>query len=189
MNTFIFVTGKNIRLRSLGERDVDVFFSGLNNIPALEDYIMPQPIPKYKIEELIKSQGFEDPLVMLIEKNYPTEPIGYIQCSNYKSQNGFTGDLDGLIWRPEERGKGYFTEALKLFVKFVFVTSNLNRLQAIVPAGNKAAEKTLLNANFKEEGILRQYKLVKGRFQDFKVFSILREEFLSYEAKGLWQTT
>ena len=106
------------------------------------------------------------------------------------------GNTEGLIgtcgynlWiRPSHRGvlgydlarphwnRGIMTEALTAVLRFGFEKMALNRIEALVMSGNEASRRLLGKLGFQREGNLRQYELVKGRFVDMEMFSILEEE-------------
>ena len=52
----------------------------------------------------------------------------------------------------------------------------LNRIEALVMSGNEASYRLLGKLGFQKEGTLRQYEVVKGRFVDMEMFSILEED-------------
>ncbi len=81
-------------------------------------------------------------------------------------------DLAHPYWRL-----GIMSEALAIVTRFGFRTVNLNRLEALVMPGNIASLKLLAKLGFTEEGLLRQYRFFKGRYQDLICLSRLRQEF------------
>jgi ribosomal-protein-alanine N-acetyltransferase len=74
--------------------------------------------------------------------------------------------------------KGFATEALKPVVNYAFVTMGLNRLSATTTPDNVASICVLKKLGFQEEGILREWALWKGKFQDLRCFSLLRREVM-----------
>ena len=81
-----------------------------------------------------------------------------------------------IIWRPENRGKGYMPEAVRLFTDYLFNLHKINRIQLAVMAGNKASSRVAGKCGFKSEGVLRQALFQKGQFIDVELFSLLRDE-------------
>jgi RimJ/RimL family protein N-acetyltransferase len=88
---------------------------------------------------------------------------------------------------PEERGKGYGTEAVKLMVDYLFLSKDITRIQAHTNARNTASQKVLQKAGFKKEGTIRKSVFSRGEWRDRVLFSILREEWK--EPKILTKTT
>lgn len=83
----------------------------------------------------------------------------------------------GFIIVPGERGKGYCTEAVRIMVDFVFLSTPTVRIQAEANPKNVASQKVLEKAGFTREGILRKSFYARGKWLDGIVYSILREEW------------
>ena len=81
----------------------------------------------------------------------------------------------GII--PRERGKGHGTEAVQIMVDYLFLSKDIPRIQAVTNVGNKASQRVLEKAGFKNEGTLREVGYVRGERTDANVYSILREEW------------
>ncbi len=107
----------------------------------------------------------------IIEKKDGTK-IGQIIHSPVRHylQIGFT-----II--PEERGKGYCTEAVKIMVDYIFMSRDILRVEALTNPENTASRTVLENAGFTEEGVVRKSIFVRGKWHDGVLYSILREEW------------
>jgi RimJ/RimL family protein N-acetyltransferase len=88
---------------------------------------------------------------------------------------------------PSERGKGYCTEATQLMVDYLFLSKDIDRIQATTHVKNAASQKVLEKVGFKREGTLRKPTRIRGEWTDLVIFSILREEWK--EPKILTKTT
>ena len=100
------------------------------------------------------------------------------------------GACDVADWRPEHAraeigyvlgrpywGRGYMTEAIGAMLAFGFQELGLNRIEAVCAVENAASERVMQKVGMRFEGVLRQYMLVKGRYLDWKLYAILRDEF------------
>jgi ribosomal-protein-alanine N-acetyltransferase len=76
----------------------------------------------------------------------------------------------------EAWGRGFATEALQPVVRFAFAANELNRLSATTIPDNTASIRVLKKLGFQEEGILREWAFWKGKFQDLRCFSLLRND-------------
>lgn len=76
-----------------------------------------------------------------------------------------------------EWGKGYATEAIKAVIDFGFNNMNLNRIEATITPGNDASVKVLKKLNFKQEGIVRERDLIKGKLEDGIIMALLKKEY------------
>jgi RimJ/RimL family protein N-acetyltransferase len=78
---------------------------------------------------------------------------------------------------PNERSKGYGTEAVQLMVDYLFLSQNIFRIQAFTDVGNKASQRVLEKVGFQTEGTVRKLGFVRGELRDHYIHSILREEW------------
>ncbi|MFX1387668.1 MAG: GNAT family N-acetyltransferase, partial [Promethearchaeota archaeon] len=83
----------------------------------------------------------------------------------------------GYYMIMSERKKGYCTEALKLFVDFLFLLRAIERIQATTDSRNGASQRVLEKAGFTKEGTMRKVLFMKGEYVDISLFSILRDEW------------
>jgi len=115
-----------------------------------------------------------------IEKKDGTK-IGFI--AHFAAHS--TGIAYALL--PNERGKGFGGEAVKIMVDYLFLSKNIVRIQAETHPQNTASQRVLERAGLKKEGIIRQSFFSRGIWRDTVMFSILREEWK--EPKILTRTT
>jgi ribosomal-protein-alanine N-acetyltransferase len=80
-------------------------------------------------------------------------------------------------------GKGIMTEAVKEAIKFGFEKMNLNRIQAMCIPENIGSYRVMEKVGMKYEGLIREYMYIKGKFQDLKLYSILKREYLEQKGK------
>ena len=78
---------------------------------------------------------------------------------------------------PDERGKGYCTEAVQIMIDYLFLSRNIVRVQAHINARNRASQRVLEKSGFKKEGTFRKDYFVRGEWVDSCVYGILREEW------------
>lgn len=83
----------------------------------------------------------------------------------------------GYFLTPTAWGKGYATEAIGGFVRWVFATwPALNRIEGNVYGSNKASIRLLSNCGFVEEGRKRGAVEKNGELLDLVVFGLLRDD-------------
>jgi ribosomal-protein-alanine N-acetyltransferase len=78
--------------------------------------------------------------------------------------------------RPYWHG-GLMTEAVTEVLRFGFERMDLNRVEALVMAGNVASITLLSRVGFTHEGELRGRALHRGEFRDVWTFGLLRSEW------------
>jgi len=162
--------GKNVNLRVAEKEDLLLIgkwrsspgFQGEYNLLIQESkeelgkrYDSFRPEEKWFLIE--KKDGVRIGLIVL-------EPEGGVQEIGY-----------GII--PNERGKGYCTEAVKIAVDYLFLSKPLVRVQAHTNVGNMASQRVLEIAGFKKEGNVRKRIFIRGSWRDEFLYSVLREEW------------
>ena len=108
----------------------------------------------------------------------------------YKENNKLIGTCGFVDWDPSNFraeiayalsrdywGKGIMTEAVKEAIKFGFEKMNLNRIYAFSFPENVGSYTVMEKVGMKYEGLIREYMYIKGKFQDLKLYSILRREY------------
>lgn len=83
----------------------------------------------------------------------------------------------GFSTIPSEQGKGYAAEAAQIMVDYLFLTREVERIQATATVDNVASQKVLLAAGFRKEGEIRKVLRIRGNWVDCIRFSLLREEW------------
>jgi len=80
-------------------------------------------------------------------------------------------------------GKGYGTDALITFSRFLFTQWNFHRLSLDTWDGNSRAIRAYEKVGFKIEGRQRDARFVLGNYHDAILMGLLQEEFFSLRGK------
>ena len=109
--------------------------------------------------------------MFFVQKKNGTK-IGYV--AHFKA----SGETElGYFIVPNERKKGYVSEAIKMIVDYLFLSRDIVRIQAKADPENFASWKALEKAGFRREGLLRKTFYCRGKWRDDYIYSILREEW------------
>jgi ribosomal-protein-alanine N-acetyltransferase len=73
-------------------------------------------------------------------------------------------------------GRGLMPEAAAAVIRYGFATLGLHRIEAGVLPGNDASVRVLVKLGFVEEGLLRDYLFLKGRFWNLRRFGLLETD-------------
>jgi ribosomal-protein-serine acetyltransferase len=98
--------------------------------------------------------------------------IGYVSLdwSNRSTRVGY--------WLDEnQQGRGTMTAAVRLLVGRALTAWRLNRVEIIVATGNSRSRAIPERLDFREEGTLRQFQLVGGRYLDCVSYSLLAADW------------
>ena len=90
-------------------------------------------------------------------------------------------------WLNEgQQGKGTMTAAVRLLVDHALTTWQLNRVEIVVATENRRSRAIPERLGFREEGTLREYQLVDGRYLDCVSYSMLAAQIWRFgRAVGL----
>lgn len=150
--------------------------------PETTEYLLWEPHPSYSYTaELIRhlQRGYSDGRYFdfALELKQTGKMIGTAGFTSLDLKNN-TGEA-GYVINPSFRNNGFATEALSAIINIAFMTLRLNRLEAKYIDGNFASLRVMKKCGMQFEGILRQKMLVKGRYRDIGICSLLREEYLA----------
>lgn len=82
----------------------------------------------------------------------------------------------GYSFLPRFRGKGLGTEVLRVLVRHLFDTTDMDRIEGSTDVTNVRAQRSMEKAGFTREGILRGAQLRKSKRHDLVGYSILRTD-------------
>lgn len=157
----------------------------------LFEYASNPEIPKYLSWEAHKSIDDSLRYLKLMLQRYENAEVsewGII----FKENNKFIGTAGFLGWitssnraeiafalSQEYWNRGIMTEVIKEIITFGFEKMELNRIEARCFTENIASERVMIKSGMSFEGVLREQMLAKSRYNDLKLYSILRKEFYS----------
>jgi RimJ/RimL family protein N-acetyltransferase len=162
--------GKSVNLRVVEKEDLSLLADWSNDPQYLGNYVW---LPQQSRTEWEKRYDALPPDTkwFFIEKKDGTK-IGTLF-------HWLIGDLleIGYVLDPNEREKGYCTEAVNIVVDYLFLSKDIHRVQAHTDALNVASQKVLEKVGFKKEGTIRKSGFSRGEWRDLYLFSILRDEW------------
>ena len=170
------LVGKRIILRTVREADLPKLYELRADVRNLGEYY-PLHIPsEFLDKKRFNESGWWEPdhgslLIVDLSENI----LG--QVNFYKASfvlNAY--EIGYRIYQPENWGKGYTSEAVALFVPFLFETKPVDRIQAMIFPDNGGSRRVLEKCGFTFEGTLRKALFHHGQNQDLALYSILRSE-------------
>jgi RimJ/RimL family protein N-acetyltransferase len=168
---FKVLEGKNVNLRVVEKEDLPLLLDWFNN---------PEIAGRY---EALDPQQSKIEFERRYDKLGPNEKFFFIEKKD-GSKIGSIGHFPkdslleiGYSILPDERGRGYCTEAVQIMVDYLFLSRDIVRVQAHIDARNIASQRVLEKAGFKKEGTFRKDYFVRGEWRDSCIFGILREEW------------
>lgn len=101
--------------------------------------------------------------------------VGGVTLSNVRRGVAQSASLGYWVGLPYAR-LGYMTEALGAVLDFAFDRLALHRVEAACLPDNEASQGLLRKIGFQEEGSCREYLRINGRWQDHRLFAMLRDD-------------
>jgi RimJ/RimL family protein N-acetyltransferase len=161
--------GKTVNLRIVERQDLSILLEWDNNVDFRGQFENVKQETMAELERLY--DNIKDAQWFFIEKKNGTK-IGFI--AHFLS----AGEAEiGYDIVPNERNKGYASEAIQIIVDYLFLSKDIVRIQAKADPENIPSWKALEKAGFKREGILRKTFYCRGKWRDDCIYSILREEW------------
>jgi RimJ/RimL family protein N-acetyltransferase len=137
----------------------------------------PSPLSRSAVEKL-----FEDRELSPVDDSFAIHPkgddgpIGVISLMNISDANE-SAELSIIVGHPDDRHRGYGTEAIALLLGYAFDELGLNRVGLSAFDFNGEAIAAYEKLGFVVEGSYRQAIKRKSRFHDAILMSILKDEW------------
>jgi len=165
--------GKTVNLRIMEKEDTPLLAEWFNNPEVSGEYNPLHQMSKTETEKMFENPFERKPFI--VEKKDGSK-IGFVVHFYVLHPAAKLLEI-GYSLVPNERGKGYCTEAVEIMLDYLFLSKETIRIQACTDTRNLASQKVLEKAGFKKEGTLRKYLFIRGQPRNSIVYSILREEW------------
>jgi ribosomal-protein-alanine N-acetyltransferase len=169
------LVGKKVVLRTVREQDLDKLYDLAADVRNMGDYWPLSMIsePRWK-QQTMDSGAWEEEQGVLLVTDHKDNILGQVAFFKAIPQDAY--EVGFRIYRPENCGQGYMTEAVSLLVAFLFDTRPVARIQAAFLPGNEGSRRVLEKCGFQFEGVMRQALFHGGQNQDLNLYSIVRGE-------------
>lgn len=177
------IEGKKVNLRLFKEEDLDEYLEAINKYAEIGEFWPAYLMSETHVKKDFKNDGiWEEHRGRMLIEDKEKNKVGSIEFfKGIPYSEGY--EIGYNIYKSEERGKGYGSEALKLFVDYMFNLRQLNRFQLTADVENIASQKVAEKNGFVREGTLRSVAFNRGRFRDLHIYSMLRSEWESNNCK------
>lgn len=170
----------NIILRDMRMNDNQDYFEYLTH-PMVSQYLSDEDIPVTLQEalECVKIWGSlfynKQGIFWTIADSSTDKLIGSIGLSSwnfYNTRAEISYDIAHDRW-----GQGIATKALSNVLKLAFNEMMLYRIEARTMASNAASQHLLNKFGFKKEGVLRGYRIIRGKPEDIFMYSLIKPDY------------
>ena len=162
-----------MNLRVVEKEDLPLIAEWFNKPEVFGEYNPLHQMSRTEMEKMFENP--HDEKLFIAEKKDGSK-IGFITHFHVLHVAGKQLEI-GYSLVPNERGKGYCTEAVKIMLDYLFLSRDAARIQACTDTRNFASQKVLEKAGFKKEGTMRKYLFIRGELRDSYLYSILRDEW------------
>ncbi|MGD8450858.1 MAG: GNAT family protein [Phycisphaerae bacterium] len=168
--------GPNVILRLFTDADVDEFLKLENTYAEMGEFApVDLRCPAVFRKHYSETGGWSDALGRMLFTDKSGRLLGHIMFMREPTyQSGY--EVGFVVFRREDRGKGYTTEALRIFSAYLFALKPIPRLQLGTNVTNVAARRVAEKCGYKLEGTLRQLCFSRGAYADCVLYSLLRHE-------------
>src|SRR5687767_6177921 len=111
---------------------------------------------------------------LILYKDKVVGSIGYHDLDNINHHAAIGYWID-----KSHEGKGIVSRCCRVLIDYLFDTMDLNRLQINCNVENVRSRAIPERLGFKLEGVMRQMELIGGRYGDWAVYGLLREDWKS----------
>jgi RimJ/RimL family protein N-acetyltransferase len=173
--------GKIVRLRGIELSDLDKIMEDFNKLELRRFLATPLPFSREEEKEWIKSTWERkrkgQAYLFAIEEKKTKEYLGSCGLESIDNINR-TCELGIAIYKRENWGRGYGTDALKVLLSIAFDYLNFHRVELRVYDYNIRGIKAYEKVGFRKVGTRRKCRYFEGEYFDEVIMDILREEWL-----------
>ncbi|MCP4418879.1 MAG: GNAT family N-acetyltransferase [Chloroflexi bacterium] len=171
------IRGRNVILRMFRESDLDAYFEVINDLSNMTNYWPAQLQSEANMRKEFSENGFwKDDYKLMLITDKEGDLIG--ELDTFKTSPNIQGVEAGYrIFQKKDMGKGYMTEALRLFSAYLYKTNPIMlRLTLLIRSDNIGSRKVAEKCGYKNEGTLRNAWVDDGRPYPMEIYSLLRDE-------------
>jgi RimJ/RimL family protein N-acetyltransferase len=165
----------NILLKPLDEEHLE-WARLLHNDPSVLDMLtdphVVSPEEQLRWFDKLQNSSSSRRLVAFVANS----PVGVVRLDQIDYHN--KSICVGLDIHREHRGLGYAKKIYKQVFREWFMENNFNRVWLLVAGYNQRALHIYRSLGFVEEGVQRQGLFKKGKYRDYVMMSILRDEYV-----------
>lgn len=78
------------------------------------------------------------------------------------------------------QNKSIASDSLSIVLCYIFTTTEINKINIIIPVDNIAAKKVALKDGFTKDGLLKQEIKLNSSFVDAEIYSMTKDMFVEY---------
>lgn len=163
-------------IRELLPEDIPILYKYIsdNDIAYLTNYNKAETFEEFKAKYNLYFNGNSDGL-KIFSIELEDQVIGKLEIGYDLIDK--TGEFDIIIGDKQLWRKGLGVKSLNVLFSYGFNNLGLNRISCEIFRFNERSIQLMRKMNMQVDGILREAQIVRGKFVDIYIFSILRKEY------------
>ena len=178
--------GKKVRLRSFELSDLEKIMEDWNKVNLRRELGPGVPHSRKEREEWIRNTWVDRSagrsFTFAMDDIKTGEFLGHCILASVRPINR-TAKVSIAIYKEENRGKGYGTDAMRVLLRFGFEYLNLHRIGLNVFETNPQAISVYEKVGFTKVGVLRHTDFVEGQYVNDVAMDILEDEWRELKKK------
>jgi RimJ/RimL family protein N-acetyltransferase len=173
----LMLKGQLCTVRHLLNTDLNTFIAMVNDLPSRGPHFShffksPESMRKEFAQNAFVTDDSE---LFVVEDDATHHIVGVV--THFKTRTPSSREIGYRLFDQRLAGMGYTTEAVRLVADYLFRVNTVHRLEVLMAPENIASVRIAQKCGFREEGTLREAFFINGRYQDVKIFSLLRPEW------------
>ena len=168
--------GKKVNLRLFREDDLEEYYRLYSRVTERGEYfpltIQSLPVMRKQFAETGWWAENEGRMLITDKGGKLVGGIAYFRGGTHH----VPFEIGYIVFRPDDRNRGYMREALRIFSAHMFESKPIERLELCMFTGNAASRRVAERCGYRYEGTMRRAGLLRGEWRDVEMFSLLREE-------------
>ena len=168
--------GNKVILRLVAESDLEQLFALDSDLAARGEFFPISLHPPAESRKQFRETGWwQEDQGRMVVTSLDGRIVGAIVF--FRPSPMLAGcEIGYAIFRAEDRGQGYMTEALRIFSAYLFELKPIPRLQLGMFKGNAASRRIAEKCGYQYEGTQRDGNFLRGKYHDRETFSLLKRE-------------
>ncbi|MBU1050338.1 GNAT family N-acetyltransferase [Candidatus Bipolaricaulota bacterium] len=170
------LVGHRVILRPFRRSDLEGLYELTSDVREIGDFWPLGCISEPRwFKQFEETNWWSDDHKILLVTDREGRRLGQVMI--FKASHWYGGwELAYRIYKPEDRGKGYMTEAVRMATAYLFEQTAIGRIQIVLDPRNIGSRTVAERAGYQLEGTLRRAYFHQGALMDLLLFSIIRNE-------------
>ncbi len=168
--------GEHIYLRALEPSDLDFLYALENEEAIWEVSHTSQPFSKYVLQQYLENSHRDiyevKQLRLVICAAEDDKVLGFIDLFDFEPKHRRVG-VGIIIFKEQDRGKGYAVEALQLLSRYVATHLNVHQIYANITADNERSKKLFENLGYQAVGVKKDWIYAAKGFKDEVLYQLI----------------